>query len=138
MKNKVLVMVLVLLMVFTCTAAAFAESEIMPLDTGAVTFITQRTSGTSAYVLVDVSFTSTADEYNVVIYLQKKVSGVWQNDTTNPEYVFYNNGFNSSDFTFAHNYTHLTYGTSYRIKVISIDKYDSGTQYRNTYYSNTF
>lgn len=138
MKNKVLVMVLAMVLVFSCTAAAFADSGIQPYDTGAITFVTQRTSGTTAYVGVDVSFTSVADEYNVVVYLQKKVSGVWKNDSTNSEYVFYNNGFNSSDCMFEHNYTHLTYGTTYRIMVISIDKYDNGTQYRNTYYSDSF
>lgn len=141
MKNKVLVIALALVLVFSCTTAAFADSGnggIMPLDTGAVTFTIERTSGTTAHVVIDVSFTDQADEYNVVVYLQKKVNGTWTNDNTNSEYVFYNNGFNSGEFLFEHNYTHLTYGTTYRIMVISIDKYDDGTQYRNTTYSNAF
>lgn len=138
MKNKILVMVLAMVLVFSCTAAAFAGGGIQPYDTGSVRFIIDRTSGTTADVTVDVSFTDEADEYNVVIYLQKKVNGSWRNDTTNQDYVFYNNGFNSGEFLFEHNYTNLTYGTTYRIMVISIDKYDDGTQYRNTTYSNAF
>lgn len=138
MKNKILVMVLVMLMVFSSAAAAFADSGIQPYDTGAVTFSISRTSGTTASVIVDVSFTDRADEYNVVVYLQKKVNNSWKNDSTNPEYVFYNNGFNSGDCFFAHDYTHLTYGTVYRLMVVSIDKYDDGTQYRVTTYSNSF
>ena len=137
MKNKVLVMVLAMVLVFSCTAAAFADSGIQPYDTGAITFVTQRTSGTTAYVGVDVSFTSVADEYNVVVYLQKKVSGVWKNDNTNSEYVFYNNGFNSNICHFAHDYDSLSYGTTYRLMVISIDKYPT-REYRVTTYSNSF
>ena len=71
MKNKVLVMVLAMVLVFSCTAAAFADSGIQPYATGRVTFLIDRTSGTSADVDVIVSFTSTADEYSVVVYLQK-------------------------------------------------------------------
>ena len=138
MKNKVLVMVLAMVLVFSCTAAAFADSGIQPYNTGMVTFGIDRTSGTTAYVGIDVSFTRQADEYNVVVYLQKKVNNTWKNDSTNPEYVFYNNGFNSSSCVFEHNYSHLTYGTTYRIMVVSIDKYDDGTEYRNTTYSNSF
>ncbi len=141
MKNKVLVIALALVLVFSFTAAAFADSGddgVMPLDTGSVVFAIERTSGTTAYVGIDVSFTSRADEYNVVVYLQKKVNNTWKNDNTNPEYVFYNNGFNSGDCIFEHNYTNLVYGSTYRIMVVSIDKYDDGTQYRNTTYSNAF
>ena len=138
MKNKVLVIALALVLAFSFTAAAFADSGIQPYDTGSVSFSTTRTSGTTASVIVDVSFTDVADEYNVVVYLQKKVENTWKNDSTNPEYVFYNNGFDSGECLFAHNYTHLTYGTTYRLMIISIDKYDNGTQYRNTTYSNAF
>ena len=137
MKNKILVMVLVMLMVFSSAAAAFADSGIQPRDTGVVTFIINRTSGTTAYVAVDVSFTDEADEYSVVVYLQKLVNGSWKNDSTNSEYVFYNNGFNSGDCLFEHTYTHLVYGTSYRLMVVSRDKYGS-TEYRTTTYSNAF
>lgn len=138
MKNKVLVMVLVLLMVFTCTAAAFADSGIMPLDTNSVHFYIERTSGTTADVDIVVYFTSEADEYSVVVYLQKLVNGTWINDSTNPEYVFFNNGFNSYSCLFSHDYDSLVRGTTYRIKCISRDKYDNGSEYRTTTYSNPF
>ena len=137
MKNKVLVIALALVLVFSFTAAAFADSEAQPYETGHVTFTIQRTSGTTANAEVYVSFTSIADEYSVVVYLQKLVNGVWKNDNTNSEYVFYNNGFNSSSCFFSHNYKSLVYGTSYRLMVVSRDKVGN-SEYRTTTYSNLF
>lgn len=137
MKNKVLVIALALVLVFSCTTAAFADSGIQPYDTGSVRYIIERTSGTTATVDVIVNFTQTADEYSVVVYLQKLVNGSWKNDNTNPEYVFYNNGFNSNICIFSHDYDSLTYGTTYRLMVISRDKVD-GVECRNTTYSNSF
>lgn len=137
MKNKVLVIALALVLVFSFTAGAFADSGAQPYETGAVDFVIDRTSGTKASVDVLVHFTDIPDEYNVVVYLQKLVNGSWQNDRTNPDYVFYNNGFNSPLCHFAHTYDSLTYGTTYRLMVISIDKY-STREYRVTTYSNPF
>lgn len=140
MKNKVLVIALALVLVFSFTAAAFADSGddgVMPLDTNSVYFVINRTSGTTADATVDVTFTRVADEYSVVVYLQKLVNGVWKNDNTNDEYVFYNNGFNSAGCLFSHHYDSLTYGTSYRLMVVSRDKKD-GQECRTTSYSNLF
>ena len=137
MKNKVLVIALALVLVFSFTAAAFADSGAQPYDTGRVDFTITRTSGTTANVDVVVSFTRVAEEYSVVVYLQKLVNGVWKNDNTNPDYVFYNNGFNSSGCLFAHEYDSLVYGTSYRLMVVSRDKYSTG-EFRATTYSNLF
>lgn len=137
MKNKVLVIALALVLVFSFTAAAFADSGIQPYDTGRVDFIINRTSGTTAEVSVIVNFTDIPDEYNVVVYLQKLVNGTWKNDNTNDEYVFYNNGFNSNMCFFSHSYDSLSYGTTYRLMVISIDKYAT-REYRTTTYSNPF
>lgn len=137
MKNKVLVIALALVLVFSFTAAAFADSVIQPRDTEAVSFSINRTSGTTANADVIVYFTTTADEYSVVVYLQKLVNGTWKNDNTNPEYVFYNNGFNSSVCAFSHNYDSLEYGTTYRLMVISRDK-RGGSEWRATTYSNPF
>lgn len=140
MKNKVLVIALALVLVFSCTTAAFADSGddgVMPLNTNYVRFTIDRTSGTTADVDVVVSFTDIAQEYNVVVYLQKLVNGTWKNDNTNDEYVLYNNGFNSTSCLFSHHYDSLSYGTTYRLMVVSIDKYDN-TQYRVTTYSNSF
>lgn len=137
MKNKVLVIALALVLVFSFTAAAFADSVIQPRETEHVTFSIQRTSGTTATVDVSVSFSGIADEYSVVVYLQKLVNGTWKNDNTNDEYVFYNNGFNSSGCLFSHNYDSLSYGVSYRLMVVSRDK-RGGSEYRTTTYSNLF
>ena len=137
MKNKILVMVLVMLMVFSSAAAAFADSGVQPRETDHVTFSIQRTSGTTATADVVVSFAGLADEYSVVIYLQKLVNGVWKNDTTNPDYVFYNNGANSNFFGFAHTYSSLSYGVSYRLMVVSRD-FQGSNEYRTTTYSNLF
>lgn len=137
MKNKVLVMVLAMVLVFSCTAAAFADSGIQPYETGLVEFTISRTSGTTASADVTVYFSTTVDEYSVVVYLQKLVNGQWKNDTTNNDYVFYNNGFNSNVCLFEHNYNSLTYGTSYRLMVVSRDKIGS-REYRETFYSNLF
>lgn len=137
MKNKVLVIALALVLVFSFTAAAFADSGIQPYDTSSVSFTIDRLSGTKADATVVVQFTSEADEYSVVVYLQKLVNGTWKNDNTNPEYVFYNNGTHSDAFIFSHVYTQLTYGTSYRLMVVSRD-IRGGNEYRLTTYSNLF
>lgn len=137
MKNKILVMVLVMLMVFSSAAAAFADSGIQPYDTGSVRYTIERTSGTTADAEVVVTFTRTAVEYSVVVYLQKLVNGTWKNDSTNPEYVFYNNGFDSNICLFSHEYDSLSYGTTYRLMVVSRDKVN-GNEYRTTTYSNAF
>lgn len=145
MKNKVLVIALALVLVFSCTAAAFATSTystvdgkvVQPRETSYVRFTISRTSGTTADAEVGVSFSDEADQYSVVVYLQKLVNGSWKNDSTNPEYVFYNNGFNESMCIFSHEYTHLTYGTSYRLMVVSRD-IRGNNEYRVTSYSNLF
>lgn len=137
MKNKVLVIALALVLVFSFTAGAFADSGVQPYDTGRVDFLIERTSGTTAEVDVVVNFTRVATEYSVVVYLQKLVNGTWKNDNTNPEYVFYNNGFNSSMCHFAHDYDSLSYGTTYRLMVVSRDKYPT-EEFRATTYSSPF
>lgn len=136
MKNKVLVIALALVLVFSCTAA-FADSGIQPRQTSSVHFSIQRTSGTTADANVIVDFSSVADEYSVVVYLQKLVNGVWKNDNTNSEYVFYNNGFNSDICFFSHSYNSLSYGVTYRLMVVSRDKHGTN-EYRTTTYSNSF
>ena len=137
MKNKVLVIALALALVFSFTAAAFADSGVQPYSTSSVSYTIDRLSGTKADATVVVQFTSEVDDYSVVVYLQKLVNGTWKNDNTNPEYVFYNNGTNSKVFIFSHIYTELTYGTSYRLMVVSRDIIN-GNEHRLTTYSNLF
>ena len=137
MKKKLFITALILIMVLSTVVFAYAEGDISTYDTGEITFITDRTSRTSDDIIVDVGFTQKVDSYNVVIYLQKKVNGVWKLDTTNPDYVYYNNGFNSYDFTFSRRYTHLESGENYRIMCVSKD-YIGSTSYTFTAYSKQF
>jgi len=139
MKKKISVLLMVLVMVLSATVTSYAAvgDGVMPYATSNVTFIIDRTSGTTADVELSVEFTSTANQYSVVVYLQKYMNGSWVNDTTNEDYVFYNNGFNSNYCLFTNTYDNLVYGTSYRIMVVSRDV--QGTmEYRSTTYSNPF
>ena len=137
MKRKVFAIAMALIMVFSTAVFAYAESEIEPYDTKYVTITANRTSRTTADVTVDVEFTQVVDSYSVVIYLQKKVDGEWVLDTTNDDYVFYNNGFNSDDFTFIHRYTSLNADTTYRIRCVSKD-YINNVPHNRSAYSNPF
>lgn len=141
MKNKVLVIVFALVMVFSFTTAAFAAAGggdvAQPQSTSSVSFTIDRTSGTTADASVIVVFSSVADEYSVVVYLQKEVDGVWENDINNPDYVFFNNGINSRSMMFSHEYDSLVRGTTYRLKCICRDIHGS-SEYRSTVYSQTF
>ena len=141
MKRKLLISALILIMLLSstlCASAATGGGEMVePQSTSSVSFNIQRTSGTTADAFVSVWFSGIADEYSVVVYLQKLVNGSWVNDTTNSEYVFYNNGINSSSCYFGHNYDSLSYGTSYRLKVISRD-ITNGLEARYTIYSDLF
>lgn len=141
MKRKILVSVLILIMLMSSTLCASAatgyDDLVAPASTSSIVYQIDRTSGTTATATVSILFSGIADEYSVVVYLQKLVNGSWVNDTTNSEYVFYNNGFNSSSFLFGHNYDSLKYGTSYRLKVVSRDIID-GLESRVTTYSDLF
>ena len=139
MKKKMFAIAMALIMVFSTAAISYAstDSGISLYNTSDVTFIASRTSRTSANVIVDVEFTQTVDTYSVVIYLQKMVNGEWVLDTTNPDYVFYNNGFNDNDFTFYHKYNSLISGVTYRIKCVSKD-YIGNNTFTTVSYSNSF
>lgn len=139
MKKKISVLLMVLVMVLSATVTSYAAvgDEVMPRDTDSISFSIDRVSGTSADAEVLVQFSSKADEYSVVVYLQKKVNGQWINDNTNPEYVFYNNGINSEVFLFSHTYSNLVYGTTYRLMVVSRDV-QNGSEFRATAYSSAF
>lgn len=121
-----------------CASAATGDGgAVEPMTTSDIVFQIQRTSGTTAEAYITVVFGAVADEYSVVVYLQKLENGTWVNDINNDEYVFYNNGINSKSFSFAHEYDSLTYGTSYRLKVVSRDIYNN-LESRSTYNSNLF
>ena len=141
MKKKISVLLMVLVMVLSATVTSYAavgDGEVVsPQATGSVSFNINRTSGTLADADVTVYFSSEADQYSVVVYLQKLVNGSWVNDTTNADYVFYNNGWDSSVVLFSNTYDSLIYGTSYRLMVVSRD-YQGNNEYRSTCYSNAF
>ncbi|MBR3707321.1 MAG: hypothetical protein IKM19_10150 [Firmicutes bacterium] len=141
MKKKISVLLMVLVMVLSATVTSYAAvgdgGVVSPQSTSSVDFNISRSSGTTADAEVLVTFTSEADEYSVVVYLQKKVNGVWTNDNTNDEYVFYNNGINSRTVAFANTYDSLVYGTTYRLMVVSRDIHGT-SEYRATTYSNSF
>ena len=137
MKKKLFITSLILIMILSTTVFAYAEGDISTYDTDYVTFAISRTSRTSANVSVDVEFIKKVDSYNVIVYLQKKVNGTWKLDTTNPDYIFYNNGWNCSNFIFTHKYSHLESGEIYRIMCISKDTVGSAS-YTTTSYSNQF
>ncbi|MBQ4650958.1 MAG: hypothetical protein IJB73_09690 [Firmicutes bacterium] len=139
MKKKISVLLMVLVMVLSATVTSYAAvgDEVMPRDTSSVDYIIDRTSGTSADAEVWVTFSSEADEYSIVVYLQKQVNGVWTNDTTNSDYVCYKNGINSRTVVFTNTYDSLTYGTTYRLMVVSRDIKGS-SETRTTTYSSPF
>ena len=85
-KKRIFALGMVLTLVLTSTVFAFAE--VQPRDTGVVSFTTNRTSRTTAEVVIDITFSSQVDRYTVAIYLQKKVDGTWVDDTANEDYAF--------------------------------------------------
>jgi len=139
MKKKISVLLMVLVMVLSATVTSYAAvgDEVMPLETANIIYTIDRTSGTTADATVVTYFSGTVEQYSVVIYLQKLVNGVWTNDTTNDDYVFYNNGFQSANCYFFNNYDSLSYGTTYRLMVVSRDV-KNGVEYRDTSYSQSF
>lgn len=142
MKKKLLAILGALILVVACSSAGFAATPddgdiAVPYNTDVISFSIQRTSSTSATASINVSFSQKVDQYSVVVYLQKLSNGSWVNDSTNPDYVTYNNGFNKYSFLFSKKYTHLTRGVTYRIKCVSKD-YIDGTAHTATAYSNTF
>ena len=139
MKKKISVLLMVLVMVLSATVTSYAAvgDEVMPRETASVRFTIERTSGTSADISISTIFSNEADEYSVVIYLQKLVNGSWVNDTTNNNYVHYNNGINSSYCYFARTYNSLSPSATYRLMVVSRD-IRNGSEYRETTYSQSF
>lgn len=143
MKKKIISFFLVLALVFSFASASFAatienvDGGIQPYSTDTISFGLDRISHDKADVYVSVYFNQVVDQYNVVIYLQKKVDGEWVLDMSNPERTLYNNGFNKSSFYFYNKYTGLERNTSYRIRCTSKD-YIGSTTSTTTIYSKAF
>lgn len=140
MKKKLLSVLTSLVLVTSCLSVAFAvpeDGEIQLYETNSVTYGISRTSSTTANVSLTVNFSQTVDRYSVVVYLQKLSNGSWVLDTTNDDYVYYNNGLNSRYFDFSKKYDDLQRGVTYRIQCVSKDYIGSST-HTTTSYSNSF
>lgn len=143
MKKKVFTIFAALILAVSCCQIGFASAPddyddlIQPYNTSSVTYVTTRTSATTANVSINVGFSQQVDQYSVVVYLQKLSNGSWVLDTTNPDYVTYNNGFNKRSFLFGKTYSHLERGVTYRIKCVSKDYIDN-TSHISTTYSDPF
>ena len=134
-KKRIFALVMVLTLVLSSTVFAFAE--VQPRDTATVIFSTNRVSRTEAEVTIDVNFVSLVDRYTIAIYLQKKVDGQWENDTSNDDYAIYESGTSDYDYFFSHLYSDLEAGEIYRLKCVSRD-YIGSSSYTTTTYSNQF
>lgn len=143
MKKKLLAILGALILVISCSSAGFAavpddSGDIaVPYNTSSVTYSTTRTSATTADVSLYVHFSQQVDQYNVVVYLQKLSNGSWVLDTSHPDHVIYNNGFNKRYLLFSKTYSGLNRGTTYRIKCVSKDYIDN-TPHIATSYSDPF
>lgn len=114
---------------------AFAD-DASTYSTGSVGITAKRISDTKAAASVAVTFTSTAKSYTVTITLQKKSGSSWVTAT--------DVSGNTIKYVGSDKKTVLTYdewnvkkGVVYRIKCVSIDRYD-GVQFSSTDYSNPF
>lgn len=140
MKKKLLSIVAALIFVSSCFSVAFAvpdTGEIQPYETNRVSYVINRTNSTTADASVDVSFSQRVDRYSVVVYLQKLSNGSWVLDTTNDDYVYYNNGINARSFLYSKTYDDLDRGVTYRLQVVSKD-YIGTSSHTATSYSYAF
>lgn len=140
MKRKILMLLAAVMLIVSCCSVCYATADdeaIQPYDTSSISFSIDRTSSTTASVAINVSFDQKVDQYSVVVYLEKLVNGSWQLDTTNKDYVYYNNGWNKYSFQFSKNYTDLKRGQTYRIRCVSKD-YEGNISHTSTAYSYSF
>ena len=141
MKKLLLSLTLAFIMVFTFTTSAFAavpdEVVAEPRLTSSINIGVDRTSGTKGGATIDANFAGTMDSFEVSVYLQKLSNGSWVNDTSNEDYYKRAIGTNRSYAFFDVFYDKLTYGVSYRLKVVSKTTLD-GVSYQRSGYSLTF
>ena len=141
MKKLLLSLTLAFVMAFSCATVGFAsvpeEVSAEPRITSSMNIGVSRESGTKAGATIIANFASTMDSFTVTVYLQKLSNGNWINDTSNEDYIKRSSGVNDYSHLFDVHYDKLTYGTSYRLKVVSKTVYD-GTTYQRSGYSATF
>lgn len=141
MKKMLLSLMLVFVMVFSCTAVGFAavpdEEVVEPRLTSSINIAVDRTSGTKGGATVDCNFAGMTDSFTIHVYLQKLSNGSWVNDTSNEDYHQYAYGTDRTYAIFDVFYDELTYGTSYRLKVVSKTT-KNDVSYQRSGYSMTF
>lgn len=131
-------MVLALVMVLSLSASfAFAAGGITPYRTSSVSINPVRVSDTYGVVDVDVTFSTTADEYSVAIVLQQKNGSTWATAVGAGSPTEYFRGTNRKT-VYCSDSWNLLAGKLYRVKVVSTDYYDSGSSYTTTTYSDPF
>ena len=141
MKKLLLSLTLAFIMAFSCATVGFAsvpdEVVVEPRVTSSISTGVSRDSGTNASATIDCNFACIADSFTITVYLQKLSNGSWINDTSNEDFVKKVSGSNRDDAYFSVFYDDLTYGSSYRLKVVSKTVYN-GTTYQASGYSPTF
>ena len=136
MKKKLLCMFLMLTLTLGMTSVfAFADTS-STYSTAAIGFTTKRISDTKAIGGAVVTFTSTAKSYAVTITLQKKSGSSWVTATDVSGNTIKYTGSNKASVMTYDEWT-VKKGVVYRIKCVSVDKYD-GIQYSSTNYSDPF
>ncbi len=142
MKKILLSLLLVFALAFSTTAVCFAsagggEEIVQPYATSSIGIGVDRVSGTRANTSVGVNFATSVDSYTITVYLQKLSNNAWVNDTNNEDYVTRVTGSNVYERSFDKIYDKLSYGTSYRLKVVSKTTVGT-TTYTASGYSRTF
>lgn len=136
MKKKLVCMFLMLTLTLGMSSVfAFASTD-STYSTGAVGFTTKRVSDTKATAGAVIYFSATAKSYAITITLQKKSGSSWvtASDVGGNTVRYY-----GSDKSSVMTYDEWTVkkGVVYRIKCVSVDKYD-GIEYSSTSYSDPF
>lgn len=114
---------------------AFADTG-STYSTGAVVFSTKRVSDTKAQASVAVAFSAIPTSYTVTITLQKKSGSSWVTATDVTGNTIKYTGSKKSNVLTYDEWT-VKKGIVYRIKCVSIDKYNE-IQYSSTSYSDPF
>lgn len=136
MKKKLLCMFLMLTLTLGMTSVfAFADTS-STYSTGAIGFTTKRISDTKAAAGAAITFSTTPNTYTVTITLQKKSGSSWvtASDIGGNTVRYY--GSNKKVVTTYDEWT-VKKDILYRIKCVSVDKYD-GIEYSSTTYSDPF
>ncbi len=140
MRRKILSLLMIMVLAISCCSVAFAaqaDPGIEPMSTSSIACSIDRTSGTRASCSADAFFNTQVDSYTITFYLQKLSNGSWVNDTSNEDYKYSSSGVNKRSALVSKIYDDLTYGKTYRVKIISTD-YIDGVKHQATGYTASF